>query len=389
MNLYVLGIILLFVLLGVAFYFEKSILLYLFLSVLTIVFLFQAHELKKVCRLTRDMYQSTSTVDTSIFPPTSHLPINLDPTTSGCVVSVKKIELDHSDAFNASYVVDTNNQKWIFYRIQDFSKFKPKPRKSFVYCQKVDENFEKQEPAFCVSSELGDYAEDARVFLKNDSLFCIYNELHPQNKMSRGISLARYDEKRRVMVPIQRCILNLQKVEKNWAPIIDNSDLNSLSLIYSFSPFLVFKADLKNTTITQSFHSEKFLPSYFPDSWIKKYGQPRGGTPAIRIGDRYLTFFHSSFINRADHRVWYVMGACTFTVSQPHGILSVSEKPILFESIYDTKNAHHSALKKCVLFPMSVEKEDNLLHVCCGENDSGVKMVTIDLKTLLQSLEPV
>jgi hypothetical protein len=43
-----------------------------------------------------------------------------------------------------------------------------------------------------------------------------------------------------------------------------------------------------------------------------KWGEMRGGTPALLVGDKYLSFFHSSGRLWHRHVITYVMGAYLF-----------------------------------------------------------------------------
>ena len=118
----------------------------------------------------------------------------------------------------------------------------------------------------------------------------------------------------------------------------------------------------------------------------------RSGTVVQKIGDEYLGFFHSAFED-SNNFVWYVVGAYTFEAKPPFRITSISNYPIFFDGIYNSTPVHTAnPLVRC-LFPCSFVIENSsgreLIQLSCGENDSHVKIVTIDKKALLKSLKKI
>lgn len=126
--------------------------------------------------------------------------------------------------------------------------------------------------------------------------------------------------------------------------------------------------------------------------WIERWGEIRGGTPALLIEGQYLAFFHSSFEDRAGIK-WYTMGAYTFAKEPPFSMMRISSAPIVFEGIYETAlcSAAHPGVRS--IYPMGFVREktdvSDLIHLSCGENDSAIKIVTFDTERLLNSLEVV
>jgi predicted GH43/DUF377 family glycosyl hydrolase len=85
------------------------------------------------------------------------------------------------------------------------------------------------------------------------------------------------------------------------------------------------------------------------------------------------------------------MGAYTFEKTAPHKITSITPHPILFPGIYDSKFLNTADTSKRVIYPagIAIEKkgENYLLHVSCGENDSAIKIVTIDYNRLKNNMK--
>jgi predicted GH43/DUF377 family glycosyl hydrolase len=87
------------------------------------------------------------------------------------------------------------------------------------------------------------------------------------------------------------------------------------------------------------------------------------------------------------------MGAYTFEAKPPFRITAVSTAPILFDGIYDTPALNTASPDKYVIFPcgFAIEKKEGktLIHLGCGENDSAIKIVTMDKDELVKSLHKV
>ncbi|MBU6149585.1 MAG: hypothetical protein KGQ54_05265, partial [Verrucomicrobia bacterium] len=114
-------------------------------------------------------------------------------------------------------------------------------------------------------------------------------------------------------------------------------------------------------------------------------------TPCILVDGQYVGFFHSFF--RENKKIWYVMGAYTFESSPPFRITACSSHPICFKGMYKTKIKNTGSTRKPVVFPSGIilakEEGRDVLHVACGDNDCGIKIVTFDKEALLKNLEPI
>ena len=114
----------------------------------------------------------------------------------------------------------------------------------------------------------------------------------------------------------------------------------------------------------------------WPARWTTKYGEIRGGTPALRLptatatatatatttfttdtDDAYLTFFHSKRAHvHAKSVATYFMGAYLFSAAPPFAITHFSFEPLVHPSFYDNTTAGWAYRKlDYVVFPMSFE----------------------------------
>ncbi len=130
-------------------------------------------------------------------------------------------------------------------------------------------------------------------------------------------------------------------------------------------------------------------------NWEQKWGLIRGGTPAIHLGNEYLSFFHSSFLHQ--EVVYYIFGAITFEDTPPFSIKRISSAPLLFKKMYDKPVLpeiwFYPRKRIRVIFPggiaAGVEQGKEVLYVLCGENDVAIKGIVLDKEALLTSLQKV
>jgi hypothetical protein len=81
------------------------------------------------------------------------------------------------------------------------------------------------------------------------------------------------------------------------------------------------------------------------------------------------------------------MGAYIFQAEPPFKILAITPNPISFEGMY---SARHRVNNLHVTYPagFAIEKRDDkcMLHVSCGENDTSIRIISIDKDALLKSM---
>lgn len=317
----------------------------------------------------------------------SHVPYGED---SGVVVGVKKVNIRGVTApYNASLIPSETGYE-LFFRYDIMrSKFKHATFCPLVGAVHLNDQFEQGNEEFKRIHLPNDFAEDPRVLLVNNQLYMFYNALNTDNIKNRCMYVAHLDKTSFDVTYSTMLDMNLQWIEKNWSPFeyIGPDQKTHFFLEYQISPRTLLKlpdpqvGKMENLILPQEV-------SYLPIPWQKKWGKMRGGTPAQKIGNEYLGFFHSSF--EENGLVWYVMGAYTFEANPPFRITGISNHPILFKGIFETPYAKMAPIDKRVIFPSGfvVEKQKNkeLIHVTCGENDSSIKIITIDREKLMESM---
>lgn len=171
--------------------------------------------------------------------------------------------------------------------------------------------------------------------------------------------------------------------EKNWVPFEFEGQL---LLAYSILPHNILRPLLEGSHACESISSAR--------SSIKwKWGELRGGTPALKIGDEYLAFFHSSkecatVQSQGKMITHYVMGAYTFSSKPPFEVTRISPEPIIGMDFY-TGPAHNTWKPLRVVFPMGLVIAENDLWLSYGKQDFEMWVAKIDKKMLLESLVPV
>lgn len=89
-------------------------------------------------------------------------------------------------------------------------------------------------------------------------------------------------------------------VEKNWQFFPD--DRGRLCVVYALAPHEVYRVDAR----------QRLFSNITPvANWRKPFGQPRGGTPPVRVGGRWFSFFHSATRHKARRRRYHA-GAYSF-----------------------------------------------------------------------------
>jgi predicted GH43/DUF377 family glycosyl hydrolase len=321
----------------------------------------------------------------------SHVPFG---ESSGVVVGAKTIEIRGDyPPYNASILKRDPEGYHLFFRYDVLEGgLKPDFSTHIGYVE-LDSTFSQTEKECVPLNTQSQSAEDPRVFQANQKTYLVYNDVNPQYGASnRSICMREVDLSNLTANSPTFFNLYLQWVEKNWAPFVYEETPGSSEIYfeYSIAPRKLLKLSNSNTlssSLQISFGECKPL-FYWPALW----GIIRGGTPAQKVDDQYLGFFHSAFKDKRDI-TWYCMGAYTFESSPPFRITGISHYPILFSGIYNTPHMNTADPLKRVIFPAGFvierKQEGDLIHVSCGENDSGVKIITLNKEKLLKSLKKI
>lgn len=173
--------------------------------------------------------------------------------------------------------------------------------------------------------------------------------------------------------------------EKNWVPF---DYVGNLLLAYSIVPHRIFRPNLKTGVCTLAQETKASV------NW--DWGIIRGGTPALRIGDEYLSFFHSSIKTESvqttpKKALHYYMGAYTFELHPPYALKKISPRPIFGPNFY-TKHMYKpyknwSSVQG--VFPGGYVFNNSNIWVVFGRQDHEIWVVKFDKKKLMQSLVSV
>lgn len=152
------------------------------------------------------------------------------------------------------------------------------------------------------------------------------------------------------------------------------------------------------------FHEDKLHVIYTSDPWhviefgsnweeqtphtigaVKwKHGLVRGGTPPVRVGEYFYTFFHSSMPWRGRFRR-YFMGVVAFEAKPPFVPVLWSQAPLLIGSQNDPWHQQ----KPLVVFPCGALFENDRWLISLGINDLKSGWVEIPHEDVLKMVSPV
>lgn len=229
----------------------------------------------------------------------------------------------------------------------------------------------------------GEHLEDPRVFQDGWSIWlsCCNFVWNQNNKSTYTHQVlfrldANFTSLERHDVPCIGNGANLAlntRSEKNWL-WFNHEGL--MHMIYATQPHMVVKF---NTSFEQP---ENYLlyPEY---EW--KYGEIRGGTPPIRIGDEYWSFFHSSLPAPEHNSRRYHMGAYAFEAKAPFKPTRITREPLLSGSRHDRIKPR----SPLVVFPCGSKLDKGQWTVSFGVNDLDCALIEIphnELVPLMKNL---
>jgi len=160
-----------------------------------------------------------------------------------------------------------------------------------------------------------------------------------------------------------------KKPEKNW---VFFEHAGKVHLVYSIFPHRVVEMPWKTV-------GKEHITTRRNILW--RYGEPRGGTPPVRVGDEYFSFFHSSLPCRTRSRRYYA-GAYAFKSEPPFEITRMSCVPLLFGSELDPLRRH----LPYVVFPAGAFYEGGVWTMAFGVNDCRCAWMRIPHFEFLQTL---
>lgn len=337
----------------------------------------------------------SQTLQSCIENPFSHSSctdlMDLEAKAQSFLLETKQIIIpDYPDAFNPS-IIRWENGFLLSFRYRKPISLLTNP----IMLVFLDENFEPiSKPQellipffnpFWVSKQ-----QDARLIQIDEKLFVVYSNLK-QGEIPREI--------RRVYITevffdgitftagTPEPLLHFEKEtemrwEKNWTPFEYRGEM---FLIYSILPHQIFRPLFGLQACETLFSTEGDI------QW--EWGTPRGGTPALKVGEEYLSFFHSSKVMPTIHSngksiSHYVMGAYTFSSSPPFQVTKMTAEPLIAKGFYSGPT-YKTWKPLRVVFPCGFVFDEDYIWVVYGKQDFESWVVKIDRRQLLHSLVPI
>jgi predicted GH43/DUF377 family glycosyl hydrolase len=270
-----------------------------------------------------------------------------------------------------------------------------KKKKSYIACAVFDLSFHR----FYRLTEIGldtSTAEDPRAILFEDKIALFFNRQPEERKGAvsfgfRKMAVAILDPK---SLEVERQAIldfNSYPIEKNWTPLVslDESNEKSIFLIHTLTTHILLKMDKRNLGKVEVVY-KKSSPEQPMIAWEERWGIPRGGTPAVQIGEEYWLFFHSHYTpplkGQTIHN--YVMGALVLDAKFPFLPKKIGVDPIVFEGMYGSRYRRPDIF---TTYPSGLDYDPvwEILRISVGENDRAMKIVTIEKKVLEETLRAI
>ncbi len=159
--------------------------------------------------------------------------------------------------------------------------------------------------------------------------------------------------------------------EKNWLWFLNEGNL---ILLYEANPWTI--------NIFGNRWSEKQEIKIPGVTW--PYGEIRGGTTPVRVGDIYFTFHHSSLPWKGRYRRYYA-GCLAFDAKPPFTPRLITNEPLLIGS----QNDKWAQRKPLVVFPCGALYKNETWLVTLGVNDLISAWLELPHKDLISRMQPV
>ncbi|WP_158227880.1 hypothetical protein [Estrella lausannensis] len=316
--------------------------------------------------------------------------VNLEESAQDFVLETKRIIIPgYPDAFNPS-IVKWQGKNLMSFRFRDKETGNTDP----VGLVWLDSHFEvKGTPQILQIDEEGrsypSRAQDPRLIKIGENLFVVYS----------NVFLEEGKEVRRVMY--SRLIFDgsafslqdpeaihaiegkpLKPIEKNWVPFVYNRELY---LSYTIVPHRVYQP-VKGAEACRLIAETKAKIEW-------PWGDIRGGTQALKLGNEYLSFFHCwkdmfSAHSNGKKISHYFIAAYTFSAEPPFELKRVSPEPIFAKGFYQEPYYITWKPLRCV-FPCGYIVEGDNIWISYGRQDHEVWVMKLDKKGLLKSLVPL
>lgn len=168
-----------------------------------------------------------------------------------------------------------------------------------------------------------------------------------------------------------RRIENRKDYEKNWLWWLHE---NRLHLLYKANPWMIVEYG-------QHWSDFKY---HRLDGVTWPYGEIRGGTTPVQVGDYYFTFHHSSLPWKGRYRRYYA-GCLAFEAKPPFSPKLITPEPILQGS----QNDVWTQRKPLVIFPCGAIHKDGQWLISCGVNDLKSAWLELSHQSILERMKPI
>lgn len=189
-----------------------------------------------------------------------------------------------------------------------------------------------------------------------------------------------------------------QVVEKNWG-LFEGAGGEALG-VYRIAPHVVIRLNLDGSAEIpcERIHEIPWMPSRY------RHGAPRGGTPPVKVGEVYFSFFHSVQLRpwlpralaRAIHGRWerkfsYAVGFYGFSAHPPFQPVCYSPGPVLEAPARRRGDADGrlNPFVDRVAYPCGAILERGRWTLSYGLHDAHCMLATFDHQSLLAAAVPV
>lgn len=164
--------------------------------------------------------------------------------------------------------------------------------------------------------------------------------------------------------------------EKNWTWFFHEGKPHC---VYTIQPsHKVLACNPTATAVEQEYETTKW-------NRLWRYGEARGGSNPIKVGDEYWAFFHSA-LPWWSHRRRYFMGAYAFEAKPPFTITRVSSHPILAGSLEDHDEVAKYYNFPLTVFPCGATFNDQEWLISMGINDTRSGWIKIPHEELIETV---
>ncbi len=321
-----------------------------------------------------------------------HATQDLEEKAQDFVLTTKQIKLkEYKHAFNPS-IIEFNGRLLLSFRVIPNKK---DPFTSWLGLVWIDKEFNPISPIQKLDlrdagSEVPPRMEDGRLITLNDELYITYSDCQDET-ISRGgfrmyiAKLAQEGDTFKVAYKERLSFFNGSsqlRREKNWAPFVYGDDI---LLSYSFSPHKVFAPTFGTNTCKTAAVTYNSLP------W--KWGEVRGGSPALKQDDHYLGFFHSCIQLQTVHNKkrcrHYFMGAYVLEQQPPFKVTHISNEPIIGKNFYNGPSYKPYWGSIQAVFPGGYIQDEHSIWLVYGRQDHEMWVAQLDRKKLYETFVPV